>query len=415
MAPATTRTVCHQVRLVFKKSGKSPAVDAPAAGAKDALNAKDAKAIDPALAAKMKADSLAKAAALAQTDSATQPVDSAALASAMENLNVKDLWKPVVKELQAFGGANDIANHSLFYIFFIGFVGGLLALVMPCIWPIIPMTVSFFLKRAKNDKKKGIRDAITYGLSIVVIYLVLGLAVTAIAGPSTLNALSTSAVFNIILFLLLAVFAFSFFGWFEIKLPDSWGNAVDNKASSTTGMISIFLMAFTLVLVSFSCTAPIIGLLLVQTVTSGDWLAPTVGMFGFALALALPFTLFALFPSWLKSAPKSGSWMETIKIVLGFVELAFSLKFLSVADLAYGWHIMDREVFLSLWIVIFGLLGLYLIGKLKFQVDAIGRHQQAYACSLHHVGSLFFGILGLHDSRSLGRSLQGCERICSTY
>lgn len=231
-------------------------------------------------------------------------------------------------------------------------MGGLLALVMPCIWPIIPMTVSFFLKRAKNDKKKGIRDAITYGLSIVVIYLVLGLAVTAIAGPSTLNALSTSAIFNIILFLLLAVFAFSFFGWFEIKLPDSWGNAVDNKASSTTGMISIFLMAFTLVLVSFSCTAPIIGLLLVQTVTSGDWLAPTVGMFGFALALALPFTLFALFPSWLKSAPKSGSWMETIKIVLGFIELAFSLKFLSVADLAYGWHIMDREVFLSLWIVI---------------------------------------------------------------
>ena len=234
------------------------------------------------------------------------------------------------------------------------------------------MTVSFFLKRAKNDKKKGIRDACTYGLSIVVIYLVLGLAVTAIAGPSTLNALSTSAVFNIILFLLLAVFAFSFFGWFEIKLPDSWGNAVDSKASSTTGMISIFLMAFTLVLVSFSCTAPIIGLLLVQTVTSGDWLAPTIGMFGFALALALPFTLFALFPSWLKSAPKSGSWMETVKIVLGFIELAFSLKFLSVADLAYGWHILDREVFLSLWIVIFGLLGLYLIGKLKFQVDAIG-------------------------------------------
>lgn len=376
----------------FKQSGKSPAVDAPAAGAKDALNA---KAIDPALAAKMKADSLAKAAALAQTDSATQPVDSAALASTMENLNVKDLWKPVVKELQAFGGANDIANHSLFYIFFIGFVGGLLALVMPCIWPIIPMTVSFFLKRAKNDKKKGIRDAITYGLSIVVIYLVLGLAVTAIAGPSTLNALSTSAVFNIILFLLLAVFAFSFFGWFEIKLPDSWGNAVDNKASSTTGLISIFLMAFTLVLVSFSCTAPIIGLLLVQTVTSGDWLAPTIGMFGFALALALPFTLFALFPSWLKSAPKSGSWMETIKIVLGFIELAFSLKFLSVADLAYGWHMMDREVFLSLWIVIFGLLGLYLIGKLKFQVDAIGgdiNKPMPVACIMLGLCSLAFSV-----------------------
>ena len=234
------------------------------------------------------------------------------------------------------------------------------------------MTVSFFLKRAKDDKKRGIRDACTYGLSIVVIYLTLGLAVTAIAGPSTLNALSTSAVFNIVLFVLLAVFAFSFFGWFEIKLPDRWGNAVDSKASSTTGLISIFLMAFTLVLVSFSCTAPIIGLLLVQTVTSGDWLAPTIGMLGFALALALPFTLFALFPSWLKSAPKSGSWMETVKIVLGFIELAFSLKFLSVADLAYGWHILDREVFLSLWIVIFGALGLYLIGKLKFQVDAIG-------------------------------------------
>ena len=350
----------------FKHSGKSPAVD----GKADADKAEEAitAGIDPALAAKMKADSLAKLA------NAEQATDSAATAApvTVDASDSKAWWQPVVKELQAFGGANDIANHSLFYIFIIGFVGGLLALVMPCIWPIIPMTVSFFLKRAKNDKKKGIRDACTYGLSIVVIYLALGLAVTAIFGPSKLNELSTSAVFNIILFLLLAVFAFSFFGWFEIKLPDSWGNAVDNKASSTTGLISIFLMAFTLVLVSFSCTAPIIGLLLVQTVTSGDWLAPTIGMFGFALALALPFTLFALFPSWLKSAPKSGSWMETIKIVLGFVELAFSLKFLSVADLAYGWHIMDREVFLSLWIVIFGLLGLYLIGKLKFQVDAIG-------------------------------------------
>lgn len=350
----------------FKHRGKSPAVD----GKTDADKTEEAttSGIDPALAAKMKADSLAKLA------NAEQATDSAATAApvTVDASDSKAWWQPVVKELQAFGGANDIANHSLFYIFIIGFVGGLLALVMPCIWPIIPMTVSFFLKRAKNDKKKGIRDACTYGLSIVVIYLALGLAVTAIFGPSKLNELSTSAVFNIILFLLLAVFAFSFFGWFEIKLPDSWGNAVDNKASSTTGLISIFLMAFTLVLVSFSCTAPIIGLLLVQTVTSGDWLAPTIGMFGFALALALPFTLFALFPSWLKSAPKSGSWMETIKIVLGFVELAFSLKFLSVADLAYGWHIMDREVFLSLWIVIFGLLGLYLIGKLKFQVDAIG-------------------------------------------
>ena len=353
----------------FKGEGKAPAVDAKAA--KDEKKNEEAK-LDPAALARAKADSLAKLAALGTEVDTTQAVDSAALASAMETLDTKSLWKPVVKELQQFGGANDIANHSLFYIFLMGLVGGVLALVMPCIWPIIPMTVSFFLKRAKDDKKKGIRDAVTYGLSIVIIYLGLGLLITAIFGPSKLNELSTSSVFNIILFLLLAVFAFSFFGWFEIKLPDRWGNAVDNKASSTTGMISIFLMAFTLVLVSFSCTAPIIGLLLVQTVTSGDWLAPTVGMFGFAIALALPFTLFALFPSWLKSAPKSGTWMETIKIVLGFVELAFSLKFLSVADLAYGWHIMDREVFLALWIVIFGALGLYLIGKLKFQVDAIG-------------------------------------------
>lgn len=349
--------------VTFKHSGKSPAIDAKATN--------DEKTASTAEAAQAKADSLAQITTLAQTDS-TPATDSLAIASATSSLDTKALWKPVVKELQAFGGANNIASGSLWYIFLMGLVGGLLALVMPCIWPIIPMTISFFLKRAKDDKKKGIRDAVTYGLSIVVIYLGLGLIITAIFGPSKLNELSTSAVFNIILFLLLAVFAFSFFGWFEIKLPDRWANAVDTKASSTTGLISIFLMAFTLVLVSFSCTAPIIGLLLVQTVTSGDWLAPTVGMLGFAIALALPFTLFALFPSWLKSAPKSGSWMETIKIVLGFVELAFSLKFLSVADLAYGWHIMDREVFLALWIVIFAALGLYLIGKLKFQVDAIG-------------------------------------------
>ena len=374
----------------IKKSGTSPAVDGKEA-AKD--NAADANKVDAAALAKAQADSLANLANAEKVDS-TASIDPAFSVEANSD-DAKAWWKPVVKELQAFSGNNDIASHGILYIFIIGFVGGLLALVMPCIWPIIPMTVSFFLKRAKNDKKKGIRDAITYGLSIVIIYLVLGLAVTAIAGPSTLNALSTSAVFNIILFLLLAIFAFSFFGWFEIKLPDSWGNAVDSKASSTTGLISIFLMAFTLVLVSFSCTAPIIGLLLVQTVTSGDWLAPTVGMFGFALALALPFTLFALFPSWLKSAPKSGSWMETIKIVLGFIELAFSLKFLSVADLAYGWHIMDREVFLSLWIVIFALLGLYLIGKLKFQVDAIGgdiNKPMPVACIMLGLCSLAFSV-----------------------
>ena len=253
-----------------------------------------------------------------------------------------------------------------------GFIGGLLAVAMPCIWPIIPMTVSFFLKRAKSDKKKGVRDAITYGLSIIVIYLGLGLLVTALFGSDTLNAMSTNAVFNIFLFLLLVVFALSFFGWFEIKLPDSWANAVDTKASTTSGLLSIFLMAFTLVLVSFSCTAPIIGLLLVETTTSGNWVAPALGMFGFAVALALPFTLFAMFPSWLKQAPKSGSWMTTLKVVLGFIELAFALKFFSVADLAYGWHLLDREVFLSLWIVIFGLLGAYLCGWLKFQEDEVG-------------------------------------------
>ena len=335
--------------VALKKSGKSPAV---------------AAATEPTAA------DVAEAAAPVVSDSTVAPADSAvaSVTASTETL----WWQPVTEQLEALDSEANIANHSLWYIFIVGFIGGLLALVMPCIWPIIPMTISFFLKRAKDDRRKGIKDAMTYGLSIVVIYLGLGLLITAIFGPSKLNELSTSAVFNVILFLLLLVFAFSFFGWFEIKLPDRWANAVDSKASSTTGLISIFLMAFTLVLVSFSCTAPIIGLLLVQTVTTGDWLAPTIGMLGFALALALPFTLFALFPSWLKSAPRSGSWMTTIKVVLGFVELAFSLKFLSVADLAYGWHLLDREVFLSLWIVIFGAMGLYLIGKLKFQEDAVG-------------------------------------------
>ncbi|MBR5634560.1 MAG: thioredoxin family protein [Prevotella sp.] len=298
--------------------------------------------------------------------------DSVAASPSGGRLEGASLWRPVISELRALGSGDNIANHSLWYILLMGFVGGLLAVAMPCIWPIIPMTVSFFLKRAKDDKKKGIKDAITYGISIIVIYLALGLLVTAFFGSDTLNALSTNAIFNIFLFLLLVIFALSFFGWFEIKLPDRWANAVDTKASSTSGLLSIFLMAFTLVLVSFSCTAPIIGLLLVETTTSGNWVAPALGMFGFALALALPFTLFALFPQWLKQAPKSGSWMTTIKIVLGFIELAFALKFFSVADLAYGWHLLDREVFLSLWIVIFALLGAYLVGWLKFQEDEIG-------------------------------------------
>ena len=313
-----------------------------------------------------------------------------------------DLWQPVVDELKAMGGSDNITDHSLLYILLMGFIGGLLAVCMPCIWPIIPMTVSFFLKRAKTDKKtmvstnrQGIKDAITYGLSIIVIYLGLGLLVTALFGSDTLNAMSTNAVFNIFLFVLLVVFALSFFGWFEIKLPDSWANAVDTKASTTSGLLSIFLMAFTLVLVSFSCTAPIIGLLLVETTTSGNWLAPALGMFGFALALALPFTLFALFPAWLKRAPKSGSWMNMLKIVLGFIELAFALKFFSVADLAYGWHLLDREVFLSLWIVIFALLGAYLCGWLKFQSDEIGgeiNKPMPVVCIMGGLVSLAFAI-----------------------
>ena len=306
---------------------------------------------------------------------APTPSDTTASAHSPSTLNPEpstSLWSPVTAELQAFGTGEDLAHQSLLWLLLMGFVGGLLAVCMPCIWPIIPMTVSFFLKRAQNDKRKGIREAFTYGLSIIVIYLGLGLLVTALFGSDTLNAMSTNAVFNIFIFLLLIVFALSFFGWFEIRLPSSWANAVDTKATQTSGLISIFLMAFTLVLVSFSCTAPIIGMLLVQTTTSGNWLAPAVGMFGFALALALPFTLFAMFPSWLKSTPKSGAWMNTLKIVLGFIELAFALKFLSVADLAYGWHILDREVFLSLWIAIFALLGAYLCGWLKFQSDEMG-------------------------------------------
>ena len=268
---------------------------------------------------------------------------------------------PITGEGSGIGGAGDSGLWSLFLL---GFLGGLIALLTPCVWPIIPMTVSFFLK-----KGGGKSAAIIYGISIIVIYLTLGLAVTAIFGASALNALSTNAIFNIFFFLMLVVFGTSFLGGFEITLPSSWNNAVDKKASSSSGLMSIFFMAFTLVLVSFSCTGPIIGFLLVEMGTSGSIIAPAVGMFGFALALALPFTLFAFFPSWLKSAPKSGNWMNRIKVTLGFIELAFSLKFLSVADLAYGWHILDREVFLSLWIILFFLLGCYLIGWIRFPHD----------------------------------------------
>ena len=345
----------------FKFSGVAKAGSAAAAKTEQPEKKEPEKKEEPAPAPAEVKDS----AAMMELVPAT-PVDAAtdiqpAVASG-------ELWKPVISDLQALGEEHGQEDMSWIYIFITGFLGGLLALFTPCVWPIIPMTVSFFLKRSK-DKKKGIRDAWTYGASIVVIYVALGLAITLIFGASALNALSTNAVFNILFFLMLVIFAASFFGAFEIRLPSKWGNAVDSKAESTTGLLSIFLMAFTLSLVSFSCTGPIIGFLLVQVSTTGSVVAPAIGMLGFAIALALPFTLFALFPSWLKSMPKSGGWMNVIKVTLGFLELVFALKFLSVADLAYGWRLLDRETFLALWIVIFALLGFYLLGKIKFPHD----------------------------------------------
>ena len=280
------------------------------------------------------------------------------------------LWTPVIDELKAFGDTTVTATDtSWLFIFFAGFLGGLIALLTPCVWPMIPMTVSFFLKRTK-DRKKAIRDALTYGLSIIVIYLVMGLLITGIFGASALNDLSTNAIFNIIFFLLLVVFAISFLGAFEMVLPASWTTKLDSKADSTTGILSIFFMSFTLVLVSFSCTGPIIGTLLVQAASMGTAVGPAIGMFGFALALSIPFSLFAIFPNMLQSMPKSGGWLNSVKVVLGFLELALALKFLSVADLAYGWRLLDREVFIVLWIVIFVLLGFYLLGKIKFSHDS---------------------------------------------
>lgn len=319
------------------------------------LDKADEKATEPEAEEQPAADT-----AQAVTD--TTSADTAAVAPAATG---GDLWASSIEELKAFEEKTD---SSLIGIFLLGLLGGFVALLTPCVWPIIPMTVSFFLKRSQS-RRKGIIDASIYGLSIVVIYVLLGTVVTLLCGANALNSLSTNAFFNIFFFLMLLVFAASFFGWFELTLPSSWSSAVDSKAEKTTGLLSIFLMAFTLCLVSFSCTGPIIGFLLVEVGTSNSILGPTIGMLGFAIALALPFTLFAMFPSWLKSAPKSGNWMNCIKVSLGFLELAFSLKFLSVADLAYGWHILDREVFLSLWIVIFALLGAYLIGWLRFPHD----------------------------------------------
>jgi thiol:disulfide interchange protein len=335
------------VNFDFKGKGKADASAAEANGQQPAANGQPT------------ADTTAAAPVAADSAVAAAPADSASMG---------DLWTPVISQLKQMGEQSAPTDQAWWKIFLLGFAGGLIALFTPCVWPIIPMTVSFFLKRSK-DKRKGIHDAITYGISIVVIYLALGLTITAIFGASALNALSTNALFNIFFFLLLLVFAASFFGWFEITLPSSWGNAADSKAEKTSGLLSIFLMAFTLTLVSFSCTGPIIGFLLVEVSTTGSIVAPTIGMLGFALALALPFTLFALFPTLLTQMPKSGNWLNEVKVVLGFLELIFSLKFLSIADLAYGWHILDREVFLALWIVMFALMGAYLMGWFRFPHD----------------------------------------------
>ena len=334
----------------------------------------------------------------AMTDTATTVLSETAAApaqaqtAALDSATIRQLWTPVTDKLEALGESHGAAGKGLLLIFGLGFLGGLLALVTPCVWPIIPMTVSFFLKR-NNDRAKGIRDALTYGASIVVIYVLLGLVITSLFGASALNDLSTNAFFNIAFFLMLVLFGASFLGGFEIQLPTSWGNAIDAKASNTTGLLSIFLMAFTLALVSFSCTGPIIGFLLVEVSTSGGGqLAPTVGMLGFAVALALPFTLFALFPALLKKTTRGGSWMNKVKVTLGFVELAFALKFFSVADLAYGWHLLDREVFLALWIALFALLALYLFGFVKFPHDDADERGTSVPAFFVGIASLAFAI-----------------------
>lgn len=303
------------------------------------------------------------------TEGVGEAAEGVATQTALNEVSSDKLWTPVVDTLKAYGDETlNQTDSSLLELLLFGFLGGLVALITPCVWPMIPMTVSFFLKRTK-DRKKAIKDAVIYGLGIVVIYLVLGLSVTLIFGASMLNNLATNAVFNLIFFAVLVLFAISFFGAFELVLPAKWTNKLDSKSDSTTGVLSLFFMAFTLVLVSFSCTGPIIGTLLVQAASMGDILGPAVGMFGFAVALALPFSLFAIFPNMLQNMPKSGGWLNSVKVVMAFLELALALKFLSIADLAYGWGILDRETFLALWIVIFTCLGLYLLGKITFPHD----------------------------------------------
>lgn len=304
--------------------------------------------------------------AMADTVAAALPGESAPVE---EEKPQTDWWAPVTFSEADMPAQTDVSGSPWWLIFIWGFGGGLLALLTPCVWPMIPMTVSFFLKKS-GSRGKSVRDAMIYGLSIIVIYLTLGLLITGIFGASKLNELSTNAIFNLCFFALLVLFGVSFLGGFDIKLPSKWSNSADARAEKASGLVSIFFMAFTLALVSFSCTGPIIGTLLVEAASMGDLTGPAVGMGGFALALALPFTLFAMFPSWLKEMPRSGGWLNSVKVVLGFLELALSLKFLSVADLAYGWGILDREVFVSLWVILFVLLGLYLLGKIKFSHDA---------------------------------------------
>lgn len=303
------------------------------------------------------------AATLAQPVATVGTVDSAVASPTHDQL-----WAPVTAIEGDNADVEDIADRSLWYIFWACFLGGLLALLTPCVWPMIPMTVSFFLKKS-GSRAKAITNATTYGLSIIIIFLLLGICFTVLFGASAMNALATSAWCNLLFFALLVIFAISFFGAFEITLPQSLSNKMDSTASKTTGMLSIFFMAATLVIVSFSCTGPIIGTLLVEAASRGSVMGPVVGMTGFAIALAIPFTVFALFPTMLKKMPKSGGWLNTVKVVLGFIELALSLKFLSVADLAYGWRILDRETFIALWIAIFGVMGLYLLGMFRFKSD----------------------------------------------
>lgn len=350
-------------RVSFAFDKTSIHADASAASSNEPTEGTPAEATQP--------EESAPASAPATTEpTPTKPIATPTADQLNGLTDTPQLWTPVIDKLKAFGDTTISATDtSWLFIFIAGFIGGLLALLTPCVWPMIPMTVSFFLKRTK-DRKKAIRDAITYGLSIIVIYLAMGLLITGIFGASALNDLSTNAIFNILFFLLLVVFAISFLGAFELVLPASWTSKLDSKADSTTGVLSIFFMSFTLVLVSFSCTGPIIGTLLVQAASMGTAIGPAIGMFGFALALSIPFSVFAIFPNMLQNMPKSGGWLNSVKVVLGFLELALALKFLSVADLAYGWRILDREVFIVLWIVIFALLGFYLLGKIKFSHDS---------------------------------------------